>query len=200
VITATQMLESMINMPVPTRAEVTDVANAIFDGTGAVMLSGETAVGKYPLQVIQTMRRIVTKAEKSKLNHYYRDEFSKKNDTMTFSITHAAIDAACEANVKGILVFTISGETASFLANRRPNVPIYAFTPDETIYRRVNMFWGVVPMKSTVGKDIDKVINKAATDLIKRKFLNKGDRIVVVFGARETTGGTDRLKIMYAGQ
>lgn len=199
VITATQMLESMINLPIPTRAEVTDVANAIFDGSCAVMLSGETAVGKYPLQTIQTMRRIALKAERSNLSHYYRDDFDSKNDTMTYSIAHAAIDAACEAHVKAIVVFTISGSTATFLAKRRPNVPIFAFTPYETIYRRMNIFWGVTPMCAPIDKDIDKVINAAAATLMRMRHVKSGDRIVVVFGARGTTGGTDRMKIMQVG-
>jgi pyruvate kinase len=200
VITATQMLESMITLPMPTRAEVSDVANAIFDGTCAVMLSGETAIGKYPVAVIQTMRRIVIKAERSNLSHYYRDDFDAKNDTMTYSIAHAAIDAACEAKVKAIVVFTISGATATFLAKRRPNVPIFAFTPHETVFRRINIFWGVTPMRAPIGKDIDRVINTAAAQLIRMKHLKNGDRIVVVFGARDTSGGTDRMKIMQVGQ
>ena len=199
VITATQMLESMISMPMPTRAEVTDVANAIFDGTGAVMLSGETAVGKYPLQVIKTMRRIISKAEKSNLSHYHIDSFHTAIDSRTYSIAHAAIDAAHEANVKGIIALTISGETVTFISKRRPEAPIFAFTPHEEVYRRMSIYWGVTPLKTAVGKDVDAVIDRAVSMLMKNKLLKKGDRVVVVFGPRGATGGTDRMKIMTLG-
>ena len=146
VITATQMLESMINAPSPTRAEVTDVANAVFDGTCAVMLSGETAVGNYPLEVIDTMKKIIEAAEASKFVHYNCDKFDSARTSSPFAVAHAAVRAAKEANVQAIVAFTLSGETAKVIANRRPDVPIFAFTPYENVMTRMPLWWGITPI------------------------------------------------------
>ena len=199
VITATQMLESMISSLTPTRAEVTDVANAIFDGTDAVMLSGETAIGKYPVQVIGTMRRIIRSAEKSNLLDYYLDRFDQQEHSTTFSIAHAAINAAREAHVKAIIVFTISGFTARLISKRRPAVPIVALTPHKSVYNQMNLLWGVYPILIRSGKDINVVIRNGEKEILKRGLLKKGDRTVVVFGVAQTAGGTDRMKIMTIG-
>ncbi|MBU1864531.1 MAG: pyruvate kinase [Candidatus Omnitrophica bacterium] len=200
VITATQMLESMIFARKPTRAEVTDVANAIFDGTCALMLSGETAVGKYPVQVIQTMHRIIHAAEKSDFINYYFDQFDRKVSSATFSVAHAAIDAARDAQVKAIVVFTISGFTARFISKRRPHVPIFALTPDTQVYNQMSLFWGVYPIGTTLGKNIYRVLRHGEKQLLKKKLLKKGDRAVVVFGSVQKSGGTDQMKIVTIGE
>jgi len=200
VITATQMLESMMYAISPTRAEVSDVANAVFDGTGAVMLSGETAVGKYPVRTLKTMRRIVNAAERSDLIPYYMDEFSKSDTSATFSIAHAAINAARDACVKAIIVFTISGFTAHVVSKRRPSIPIFALTPHESAYNRMALFWGVYPLCTTLGKGIDQVIGHGVTIIQRRKLLKKGDRAVVVFGTAKSSGGTDRMRIITIGE
>ncbi len=199
VITATQMLESMISAPMPTRAEVTDVSNAIFEGTCAVMLSGETAMGKYPVQTVKMMNRIISTAEKSQIYEYALDFFTNKDDSSTYSIAHAAINAAQEARVKGIIVLTMSGTTATFISKRRPKAKLFAFSPDPAVSRRMNAYWGVTPSVVEKSKNLDKAIKSAAAEIQKRKWLKRGDRVVVVYGGVDTTGGTDRMKIMRLG-
>lgn len=199
VITATQMLESMISSPLPTRAEVTDVANAVLDGTCAVMLSGETAIGKYPLQVVRTMRRVVRVAERSNVRHYDNDDFDAKDDTHTYAIAHAAIDAAVEARAKALIVFTLSGKTAAFIAKRRPSALIFAITPYDAVYRRMSLVWGVEPFLAKIDKNIDRAIQSIEKLLVSEKYLKNGDSVVVVYGLRDITGGTDRIKIMTVG-
>ncbi len=199
VITATQMLESMINAPVPTRAEVTDVANAIFDGTSAVMLSGETAMGKYPITSVRMMRRIIQRAERSSIYEYYFNLFSGDIHSTVFSVAHAAIDASYEADVKGIVVLTISGETAKFISKRRPRTPIFAFTPSEEARRQMAIFWGVNAFMISLRKNVDEVIDDAEEVILERKLLKKGDKVVVVYGSKNVSGFTDRMKIMILG-
>src|SRR3972149_1790795 len=146
VITATQMLESMINNPRPTRAEASDVANAIFDGTDAIMLSGETASGAYPVESVKMMASIVCQAENN--SEEYGHVFSQPDDAFqddAFSITQAARELAHDRNVAGITVFTESGRTAILMSKSRPGVPIYAFTPNVETFRRLNILWGVTP-------------------------------------------------------
>jgi len=147
VITATQMLDSMINNPRPTRAEATDVANAIFDGTDAVMLSGETAAGKYPVESVQMMDSIVRSAE---ANHKrwgistFETELSLQSDSI--SITSAAKELANDRDVVAIVVFTQSGKTARLMSKARPEVPILAFTPEPRTYQNMGLYWGVNPL------------------------------------------------------
>lgn len=145
VITATQMLESMIHNPRPTRAEASDVANAIFDGTDAVMLSGETASGDYPVESVLMMDAIVREAEShfSEWGHASQKNEGSENDAL--SIAHAARELAFDRNVSYIAVFTQSGLTARLMSKVRPNVPILAFTPEERVLRRLQMHWGVQP-------------------------------------------------------
>lgn len=146
VITATQMLESMISNPRPTRAEVSDVANAIYDSTSAVMLSGETAVGKYPIQTVQMMRSIIFEAESQfdYLEFFYRDSRISAWDVSS-SIALAAVQTAYALSVKGIFVFTTSGATARLMSRFRPKIPIFAITSSEEAYHRMALLWGVVP-------------------------------------------------------
>ncbi len=200
VITATQMLESMITEATPTRAEVTDVANAIFDGTDAVMLSGETAVGKYPVQAVRMMKRIIRSAEKNNIIKYYLDLFNSKEVSLPFSIAHASIDAAREAQVKAIIVFTLSGFTARFISERRPQTPIFALTPNKSVYNSMSMLWGVYPILIELGKNIDVVIRNGINQIKRRKLLKNGNRAVIVYGLAEKRGGADRMRIITIGE
>ncbi|MGB4594282.1 MAG: pyruvate kinase, partial [Anaerolineaceae bacterium] len=144
VITATQMLESMINNPRPTRAEAADIANAIYDGTDAVMLSAETAAGKYPVQSIRMMNSIILEAEKHKFDwgHAVTPDTSNCDDD-SLAITSAARDLAEDINVEAVVVFTLRGKTALLMSKTKPRVPIYAFTPEISTYHWLGILWGV---------------------------------------------------------
>jgi pyruvate kinase len=183
VITATQMLDSMIHNPRPTRAEASDVANAIFDGTDAVMLSGETASGDYPIESVKMMERIVLEAEEHFSSWGFCQDI-KEQPTVddAVSITRAARELASDRDVSAIAVFTQSGRTALLMAKARPHVPIYAFTPEIDTYRRLGLYWGVtgmlVPYASTVESMLDHVDNA----IIASTNLNIGDQVVMISG------------------
>jgi pyruvate kinase len=147
VITATQMLESMIHNPRPTRAEASDVANAIFDGTDAVMLSGETAVGEYPVEAVNMMGKIICQAEAhvEEWGHWHGLSISDTPNDDTVYMSLAVRELAHDRNVAAIIVFTMSGRTARFVSKSRPIVPILAFTPDLRTYNRLELYWGVTP-------------------------------------------------------
>lgn len=147
VITATQMLESMIHNPRPTRAEASDVANAIFDGTDAVMLSGETAVGEYPIEAVDMMAKIISQAEAhvEEWGHWHGPSVAETQGDNTVYMSLAVRELAHDRNVAAIAVFTMSGRTALFVSKTRPGVPILAFTPDAHTYNRLEMYWGVAP-------------------------------------------------------
>ncbi len=167
VITATQMLESMIHNPRPTRAEASDVANAIFDGTDEVMLSGETAVGEYPVQAVQTMAKIACQAE-AHIEEWGRMQGPSSSDVPgddTLFMSLAVRELAHDRNVAAIAVFTMSGRTALIVSKTRPGVPILAFTPDHSTYQRMQMYWGVTPYLvphttslESMLEDVDRVI------------------------------------------
>jgi len=198
VITATQMLESMIESTLPTRAEVTDVANAIFDGSCAVMLSGETAVGKYPEKTVSAMRRIIHSAENSKEIEYYSRKFVG-DDSVTSAITHAAIDAAQKAHIKAIICFTLSGSTAMMISKQRPRVPIIALTPHKKTFNRMSLLWGVTPVLTKLGTNTARIIDYGEKEILSRRLLKKGDTAIFVFGGIKELGGTNQVKIMRIG-
>ena len=183
VITATQMLDSMIHNQRPTRAEASDVANAVFDGTDALMLSGETAIGEYPALSISMMDAIIKEAEEhsSEWGQSNYDSHVDSNDD-SMSIARAAGELAYDRNVSAIAVFTQSGRTALMMSKVRPRVIIYAFTPDEQTFRKINVLWGVkpnlVPFVDTVEKMIEKVDNviKSSTEL------EAGQQVILVSG------------------
>jgi pyruvate kinase len=183
VITATQMLDSMINNPRPTRAEATDVANAIFDGTDAVMLSGETAAGKYPIESVQMMDSIVLRAEKN-LDKWGKtfdfDDLSKKSDSV--SITRAAKELANDRNVLAIVVFTQSGKTARMMSKARPHVPILAFTPNQNTYQMMNMYWGVKPLLVPYADTLETMIKHVETAIATTTDLKRGQQIILISG------------------
>ncbi|MBI5361479.1 MAG: pyruvate kinase [Planctomycetes bacterium] len=196
VITATQMLESMTVNPRPTRAEVNDVANAVFDGTDAIMLSGETAAGKYPVESVATMSDIAERAEGSEFfTCHERGRFNPINDSTEYSIAHAAYSASIEANAKAMVVFTLSGKTALLLSKRRPCAPIYAITHRLESYNRLNLIWGTIPVLNKFGRHGDEMVRNGIELLKKMRYLKKGDRVVILAGTTATIGGTNFMKI-----
>ena len=199
VITATQMLESMTDHPRPTRAEASDVANAIFDGTDAVMLSGETAIGKYPVQTVQMMVRIIEKAEASV-------ELAPpilNLDSLSFpdAIGQAAAAVSTAVSPKAIVAFTQSGSTARLISKRRPRTPIIAFTPSERICRRLCLCWGVEPRQITLIDDTDRMVAEVEARLLSEGNVRFGDTLVILAGAPITARAeTNLLKLHRVGE
>src|SRR3984885_14633902 len=186
VITATQMLESMIENPRPTRAEASDVANAIFDGTDGVMLSAETASGRYPREAVAMMSRIVIEAESNMgeftLPRRRRDRRGLSvAETICESIAHAAEDLPMGA----IAVFTETGNTARMISKYRPRASIYAFTHNSAVAQRTNLYWGAHPMKCGQGLSSDTMVDVAEDELLGRRLLKAGDVLGVVAGTRQ---------------
>jgi pyruvate kinase len=184
VIIATQMLNSMIEHPRPTRAECTDVANAVWDGADAVMLSGETASGKYPLQAVQMMDRIVREAEGGK-GGALATHIAPPSKPAPFNIVTAAaaVEAAEASGAVGICCFTLTGETARLLAHFRPRVPIIAYSPDQSIRRRLALYWGVVPKVMEPVKNADLMAELVSDRLLEEQIVRPGDRVVLVHGS-----------------
>ena len=178
-ITATQMLESMVGSLEPTRAEASDVANAVIDGSDALMLSAETTIGRYPAEVVQTMDRIAREAEASGLRGPGNEAFARSSGH-DHNLAHAAVDIAEEVGARAIVAFTSTGRTARFLSRERASVPIYAFTDDETIYRRMALWHSVIPMHGTYLDDVDALTESMFSELLRRDLLRSGDDVVVV--------------------
>jgi len=184
VITATQMLESMINNPTPTRAEATDIANAIFDGSDAVMLSGETAVGNYPLEATKVMDTIIREAEAhlSSWSRWSGSSILEGSDEDAYFVAQAAKDLAYDRNVAAICVFTKSGRTAAIVSKTRPPVPIFAFTPNEEVFTRLNIFWGVEPFLTKEVSTLEAMLEIIEKQILQTGLLKQGDQVVVVCG------------------
>jgi len=197
VITATQMLESMTENPRPTRAEASDVANAIFDGTDAVMLSGETARGRYPLETVAMMARIILEAEASmaRLPQTRRrrreDHRYSVAETICESIAHAAEDLPMRA----IAVFTESGNTARMLSKHRPKVCIYAFSRKPEVCNRMNALWGVHPIHKREWESAEAMLRTAEEELLPRGLLRVGDVLGLVAGTKLTSGATNFMRL-----
>lgn len=183
VITATQMLESMIQNPRPTRAEASDVANAVFDGTDAVMLSGESASGKYPVESVSMMDQIVRDAEAhfDEWGHKCQCPVDQSHDD-AISITRAVRELAMDIEVGAIAVFTLSGQTALLMSKTRPPVPILAFTPNESTYHKINLYWGTKAFLVPVSKSVEEMIGVLERTILEEKILNKGQQIAVISG------------------
>jgi pyruvate kinase len=181
VITATQMLESMIRNPRPTRAEASDVANAVFDGSDVLMLSGETAVGDYPVQSIQTMVRIITDAEEhaAEWGHHPEDEIIKTEDDAV-AVTHAARSLAHDRSVSTIAVFTRSGRTGRLMSITRPQVPTLAFTPEKKTYQQLAFSWGVIPQLVEMSSSVEEMIEHVQMACLESEFISSGERVVMV--------------------
>ena len=182
VITATQMLESMITNPLPTRAEASDVANAIFDGTDAVMLSAETASGKYPVEAIQMMDRIVREAE----THFI--EWGTEQAVLGFehsdaaSMARAAQALANDKNVTAVACFTTQGRTAWLMSKIRPRVPVMAFTPDQKTFYRMSFMWGVRPQQVQFANSLEEMLDHVDGALMRSDVVQSGDQVVLVCG------------------
>ena len=201
-ITATQMMESMITSPVPTRAEVSDVANAVLDGTDAVMLSAETAAGKYPVEVVESMARICVEAERSAEVTLDREFLDRVFTRIDQSIAMAAIWTAHHLKVKAIAALTQSGSTALWMSRLNCGVPIYALTPDAESVGRMVLYRGVSPLSmKQQHTDRDLLLAEAEQLLIDRGVVEKGDLIALTIGEPiGTTGGTNTLKIVRVGE
>ena len=201
-ITATQMMESMIASPVPTRAEVSDVANAVLDGTDAVMLSAETAAGKYPVETIEAMSRICVEAEKSQPLHLDREFLDRLFTRIDQSIAMAALFTAYHLKVKAIAALTESGSTALWMSRLNCGVPIYALTSQTSTRYRVSLFRDVFPlMVKYVGHDRDELLREAEKTLLESKAVKDGDLIVLSFGEPiGVSGGTNTMKIVKIGE
>jgi pyruvate kinase len=201
VITATQMLESMTENPRPTRAEASDVANAIFDGSDAVMLSGETASGRYPREAVQIMSRIVVEAEASLAQFSTprrRRERQKYSiaETICQSIAYAAEDLPIGA----IAVFTETGNTARMLSKHRPKAHIYAFTRSPEVCNRLNALWGVRPILKTGWSSVERMVQTAERELLPKGIVRKGDVLGLVAGTRSTSGATNFMRLHTVGE
>ncbi len=183
VITATQMLESMINNPRPTRAEAADVANAIFDGTDAVMLSAESAAGKYPVQSIRMMASIILESEShaEDWGHHNILQADVSTDD-AIVISHAARDMAKDKDVAAIVVFTRSGLSALWISKTKPNVPIFAFTPEISTYHWLGICWGITPFRVPHADTLETMVTHVETALSAATSLKGGDQVVVISG------------------
>jgi pyruvate kinase len=202
VITATQMLESMTEHPRPTRAEASDVANAIFDGSDAVMLSGETAVGKYPVETVKMMGRIVETAEASLFSAPPDRRRFKEDEVLSFpdAIGYAAVTAADAVQAKVIVAFTQSGSTARLISKRRPPTAIVAFTPNQQIWRQLCLCWGVEPRLMDLVEDTDRMVDEVEARLLVEGKLSVGDIMAILAGAPITAQAeTNLLKLHKVG-
>jgi pyruvate kinase len=200
VITATQMLESMIENPRPTRAEASDVANAIFDGSDAVMLSGETASGKYPREAVAMMARIITEAE----SHCESDDRRRRREgtyknTISEAVCDAVSHAAEDLDMRAIAIYTESGNTARILSKHRPKAPVYAFSHVDTVVNRVNLFWGVHPLACDPMRSSKEMILHAEEVLLGAHQVAVGDIIGVVAGTRSSSGSTNFMRLHIIG-
>jgi pyruvate kinase len=196
VITATQMLESMVEQPRPTRAEAADVANAILDGTDAVMLSGETAAGKHPIQAVSTMASIAVASE-ARID--YGDRLSRGELHHDVSIAAAIARSACgtavEIGAKAILCCTRSGQTARLVSRFRPPMPIVAVSPGEVTLRRVGLFWNTVGVPSSFQEDVNDMVESAKSAALQSGLAARGDRVVIVAGVPiDEPGTTNTIK------
>ncbi len=196
VITATEMLESMIHNARPTRAEISDVANAVYDGTSAVMLSGETAAGKYPVLTVQTMAKIVTEAEKSipYKKRFLTSEFKIKS--MVDAISHATCNMAIDIDAKVIAVCSLSGATVRMVSRFRAPCDILGLTTDEKTYRKLSLSWAVTPVKCEVYDSTEVLFYTAKKTAAATFSLTKGDRIVITGGITNgSSGNTNMIKV-----
>ncbi len=194
VITATQMLDSMMRNPRPTRAEVTDVANAILDGSDAIMLSGETAAGKYPVEAVKTMFNIARTMERSpEYRKKLEDREYSKSITTTNAISKATCTTAKDLEASAIITATSSGYTARAVSKYRPDAKIIAVTDREDVRRKLSLVWGVVPIKSSKSTDTDEIIEKSIQAALDTKNVDEGDLVVITAGIPVGVSGTTNL-------
>jgi len=201
VITATQMLDSMVKNPRPTRAEATDVANAVYDGTSAIMLSGETAVGEYPIEAVLTMSRIAEKTEK---NINYKKRFASLEPDFAVSVTSAISRATCSTadnlGASAIVTFTYSGRTARMVSSFRPDVIQIACTSNPVTYNQLALSWGVLPVMAEEQADTDALFEKAVEKALETGYVRHGDAVVITAGVPVgVSGSTNILKVQVVG-
>jgi pyruvate kinase len=199
VITATQMMESMIHNPIPTRAEVSDVANAVMDGTDAVMLSAETAGGQYPVAVVAAMSDVCKGAEKhslsrSRTSHRLDDKFKEVDEAIAMAVMYTANHLA----VKAIIALTESGSTTLWMSRIRSDIPIYAFTPHKATNCRVTLYRGVYPVLFTIEHDQDQALYKDVfSTLLSKKLVEVGDLVIFTQGdLTGISGSTNSMRII----
>lgn len=202
VITATQMLDSMMKNPRPTRAETTDVANAIYDGSSAVMLSGETAAGLYPVEAVQTMTKIIERTEQA---IDYRGKFQKKHNYEKLDVTQVIARATClsahDLEAKAIIAVTKAGRTAKAIATFRPGVPIITCTTSETVYQHLSLSWGVYPLLIKEEHETFSLLEHAVEAVEKAGYVQKGDTVVITTGIPLGISGTTNLiKVHVVGE
>jgi pyruvate kinase len=200
VITATQMLESMIENPRPTRAEVSDVANAIYDGTDAVMLSGESAIGKYPVQAVEMMSRIVIETERH-VQEAGDTELRQRRSHLSIAetICEATAHAADDLDLRGIALFTESGTTARQLSKYHPTAPIFALSPIEVTVNRLNLLWGTTPIRCPKSNTIEAMVDSAERLLGKGGYIRSKEVIAIVAGTRTKSGSTNFMRLHTMG-
>lgn len=202
VITATQMLDSMMKNPRPTRAEATDVANAIYDGTSAIMLSGETAAGSYPVESLQTMVKIAERAEED-IN--YRSRFAQSREfikpDVTTAISHATCTTSMDLDAAAIITVTASGRTAHMISKYKPDCPIIGCTSNASVWRQLNLAWGVVPLIIPEYQNTRDLFNSAVAAANKEGYVKDGEIVVLTAGVPiGITGTTNILKVHIAGE
>ncbi|HOB12119.1 MAG TPA: pyruvate kinase [Syntrophomonadaceae bacterium] len=202
VIIATQMLDSMINNPRPTRAEVSDVANAIFDGADAIMLSGETAAGKYPVEVVETMARIASRAEQAlPYADILRRKRTRENLSVTDAISYATCATASNLGASAIITATRTGQTAKMVAKYRPQASIVAATPDEKIVQKLALVWGVYPVLINDVEGTDDLFEESIRAALESNYINNGDLVVLTAGVPTgRSGATNLMKVHIVGE
>jgi pyruvate kinase len=193
IITATQMLESMIEHPSPTRAEVSDVANAIYDGTDGVMLSAETSIGKYPVDSVRFMTRIAGEAEDSLRSKGYQDPPHSAEPTSAEILADAAYHAARDSGASAIVVFTSTGSSARLVSRYRPPVAIFAITPHDTTARQLSVNYGVVPILAPDVSNTDEMLAQMDRVMVQSGYLKAKDLVVFVAGQPVGRPGTTNL-------
>jgi pyruvate kinase len=194
VIIATQMLESMIDNKTPTRAEVSDIANSIFDGVDALLVTGETAIGKYPLDVVQTLKRVIIETEQSNLSR--RKSLPEHVTKTADAISHAVCEIAIDLDIKVIMTMTHSGSTARMISRYRPQGKILALTPFKIIARQLQIVWGVMAIKVEKYDNVDVVPNLCKSVLGEMQLIESGERFVITGGVpMGVTGSTNYLSV-----
>jgi pyruvate kinase len=203
VITATQMLESMIENPRPTRAEASDVANAIYDGTDAVMLSAESAAGKYPTEAVSMMARIVQEAERNIKEENYQNQRRRRHHhhlSIAETICEATAHAADDLDLRGIALFTESGTTARQLSKYHPTSPIFALSPIDVTVNRLNLLWGTTPIRCPKVNSTEALVNVAESLLEQTGYVRQREVIAIVAGTRTKSGSTNFLRLHSIGE
>lgn len=196
VIVATQMLETMTENPRPTRAEASDVANAIFDGTDAIMLSGESANGDYPVEAVKVMDSIAKRVEASlEYKHIFLNKGFAHQSTTTDVIAHATVQMAYELDAQAILTPTESGYTSQVVSKYRPKASIIAYTPNKIVANHLNLRWGVVPIIGPEWNDVEEMISTATAAAVSQGILQKNDKTIITSGVKFAEGNTNSIRI-----